>query len=293
MNMAATTMDKTDATTALKDLLEGYTTEVTARDRKSLDAAGDLLPAGAEVFIASIPGDSADRLVAAAAQLRRAGLTPVPHIVARNTKSRAELEDTIQRLVGEAALDRALVLGGDRDKPEGEFDSSLQLIETGVFQRNNIRKISIACYPEGHPRVADEVLEAARAEKLVAADAAGLDVTLVSQFCFDAKPIIAMAARMRALGVKQPYRVGVAGPAERATLIKYALMCGVGASMRALKERQDLAKSVLTGETPEALLREVAVAQAANPALGISGVHFFTFGALGKSARFAQDLLAG
>ena len=65
-------------------------------------------------------------------------------------------------------------------------------------------------------------------------------------------------------------------------------MCGVGASMRALKERQDLAKSVLTGETPEALLTEVAVAQALNPALGISGVHFFTFGALAKSAQWAS-----
>jgi methylenetetrahydrofolate reductase (NADPH) len=135
------------------------------------------------------------------------------------------------------------------------------------------------------------VLEKARAIKLETAAKAGLDVWMVSQFCFDAKPIVALAKRMRALGVTAPFRVGVAGPAERSTLVKYALMCGVGASLRALKERQDLARNVLTGETPEALLTEVAQAQERDPSLGIKGVHFFTFGALAKSAEWADRMM--
>ncbi len=274
---------------ALAAILHDYTAEVTARDRKGLDAAPELMAPGSEVYIAAIPGETVDRIVAAAAHLRRNGLTPVPHIVARNLESFAVLDDLLARLVGEAGLDRALVLGGDRDKPVGEFSSSLELIQTGVFQKHGVGRINIACYPEGHPRVADAVLEQARADKLKAAAAAGLEVGLISQFCFDPKPIIALARRMRALGVTVPYRVGVAGPAERSTLVKYALMCGVGASMRALKERQDLARSVLTGETPADLLSEVGAAQAANPALGICGVHFFTFGALAKSAQWADE----
>lgn len=280
-----------EAGSTLADLLRNYSAEITARDKKGLEAAPDIMSPGAEVFVAAIPGESVDRIVAAAAQIRRSGLTPVPHIVARNIESRAALDDLLARLVGEAGLDRALVLGGDRDKPEGEFHCSLQLIETGLLQKHGIGRIGLAWYPEGHPRVADEVLEQARADKLVAAEKAGFDVWLVSQFCFDPKPIVAQAERMRAKGVKAPFRVGVAGPAERSTLIKYALMCGVGASMRALKERQDLARSVLTGETPEALLRDVAAAQAANPGLGLSGVHFFTFGALAKSAQWANGFL--
>ena len=289
--MTTTTTDKADAKAALSGFLRNYSSEVTARDRKSIEAARELLPQGAEVFIAAIPGESADRLVAAAVQLREAGMVPVPHIVARNIESRRELEDLIARLVAEAGLDRALMLGGDRDKPAGAFDCSLQLLQSGVLQKNNISRIFIGCYPEGHPRVADAVLESARAAKLRLAAELGLDVTLISQFCFDPKPVIALARHMRALGVTAPFRVGVAGPAERATLIKYALMCGVGASMRALKERHDLARSVLTGETPEALLTEVAQAQAAEPALGLSGVHFFTFGALAKSAQWAEEHL--
>jgi len=292
MTMTMTMTDGADARTTLAELLQNYSVEVTARDHKSVEAAGSLLRPGAEVFITAIPGESADRLVAAAVQLRRAGLVPVPHVVARNIESRKTLDDLLGRLVAEAKLDRALVLGGDRDKPAGEFDSSLQLIATGLLQKHGIGKIALACYPEGHPRIADATLEAARAAKLAAAEAAGLDVTLVSQFCFDPRPIIALAERMRRQGVRAPFRVGVAGPAERMTLVKYALMCGVGASMRALKERQDLARNVLTGETPEALLSAVALARARNPALGIAGVHFFTFGSLGKSAQWANAHLS-
>ena len=289
MTMAATATDRADADAALGCFLRGYSTEVTARDRRSIEAARDLLPRGSEVFIAAIPGESEDRLVAAAVALRAAGMVPVPHIVARNIESRKGLEDLVGRLTGEAGLDRALVLGGDRDNPAGAFDSSLQLLQTGVFQRYDIRRVFLGCYPEGHPRVADSVLEDARAAKLKLADEFGFDVTLISQFCFDAAPVLALARRMRSLGVTVPFRVGVAGPAARATLIRYALMCGVGASMRGLRQRHALARNLLSGETPEALLTEVALAQAAEPGLGLSGVHFFTFGALARSARFALE----
>ena len=280
-----------EAQAALTGLLKNYTAEVTARDRKGIDAAQSMMAPGSEVYVAAIPGESEDRIVAACAHIRRSGLVPVPHIVARNIENRANLDDLLRRLAGEAALDRALVLGGDRDKPAGDFYCSLQLLETGLLQEHGVTQVRLACYPEGHPRVADEVLEEARAIKLEVAAKAGLDVWMVSQFCFDAKPIIALAKRMRAKGVTVPFRVGVAGPAERTTLVKYALMCGVGASLRALKERQDLARNVLAGETPEALLTEVAQAQECDPSLGIAGVHFFTFGALAKSAAWADAMM--
>ena len=272
----------------LSSILNNYSTELTSRDSKSLSAAGELLSPGSEIFIAALPGDSADKLVAAASQLRRAGLVPVPHIVARNIASRQELDELLGRLVGEAGIDRALTLGGDRDKPEGEYNCSLQLIESGLLQKHGVGRIAIGCYPEGHPRISDAALDQARADKLAAAAKAGLDVTLVSQFCFDAKPIVALVRKIRAEGVTAPFRVGVAGPANRTTLIKYAMMCGVGPSLRIMKERQDMAMSLMAGETPEGLLAEVGLEQARDPKLGIAGVHFFTFGSLAKSAEWAE-----
>jgi methylenetetrahydrofolate reductase (NADPH) len=276
--------------TALADLLGDYSTEVSPRDRHSLEAAADCLPRGAEVFIPSAPGESAERLIAAAAFLRDAGLTPVPHITARSLPGLAAADRLIGRLRDEAGLDRALVLGGDRDRPAGELQSSLQLIQAGLFQKHAVCRLFIACYPEGHPSVPDAALEDARAAKLRIATDQGLEFTLVSQFCFEPGPIIALARRLRAKGVAAPYRVGVAGPAERALLVKYALMCGIGPSVRALARRQHLARNLLASETPEVLLTEVALARAKDPALGISGVHFFTFGSPARSASFAESL---
>jgi methylenetetrahydrofolate reductase (NADPH) len=273
---------------ALPALLDSYSVELTSRDKKSIEGAAGMIKAGTEVFIAALPGDSIDRLVGAAVSLREAGMIPVPHIVARNIESRAEMDELLRRLVAEAGVDRVLALGGDRDNPAGEFNASLQLIETGLFAKHGVRRVAIGCYPEGHPRIDDKVLDDARAAKLAALERAGHEVLLVSQFCFSAEPILGFARRLRDQGVKAPFRVGVAGPADRAVLIKYAVMCGVGASLRALKERHELAKSVMTGETPEALLTEVAEGQAREPELGIEGVHFFTFGSVGKSVQFAE-----
>ena len=273
---------------SLQDLLQNYSAEVTSGDRKSIEAATTMMQPGAEVFIASLPTDSADRQVAAAAQLKRAGLTPVPHVVARNIRNLAELDALLGQLVNEAGVDRALILAGDRDQPAGDFSSSLQLLETGLLGKHGIRKVALSWYPEGHPRISPAALVAARAAKLALAAKAQLDVTLVSQFCFEASPIVATARQIRAEGVTAPLRVGVAGPASRTSLIKYAMICGVGASLRALKERP-VARGLLAGDTPEELLSEVAQAQSNEPALGIQGVHFFTFSSLAATAKFVEE----
>ncbi|MFT5775461.1 methylenetetrahydrofolate reductase [Hyphomonas sp.] len=289
--MMMTEIKPTDARPALARLLAGYSAEVTTRDGRSLSTAGELLGAGTEVFLASLPKDKAERQIDAAVQLRAQGLIPVPHIVARNIPDAAALDELLARLAGEANVDRALVLGGDRDDASGIYDNSLQLLETGLFQKHGIGKLKISAYPEGHPRIANKVLDEARAAKLALIERDGFEVELVSQFCFEAQPVIEFAQRLRQQGCKAAFRVGVAGPADRGTLIKYAMICGVGPSLRALKERQNLAKNMLSGETPEAMLSEIALAQDARPELGISGVHFFTFSSLEKSASWASEHL--
>ena len=147
---------------ALAGLLRGYSTEVIPRDQRSIEAACDLLPRGSEVFIAAVPGEIPDRMVAAAARLRAAGLTPAPHITARSFASLDDADRLIGRLAEEAGVDRVLALGGDRDRPAGQLHSSRQLIASGLLRKHGLRKVFIACYPERHPRVEGEVLEAAR-----------------------------------------------------------------------------------------------------------------------------------
>jgi methylenetetrahydrofolate reductase (NADPH) len=287
--MATITHDS-DAKAALARLLENYSAELTTRDHKSLDAAKDILRPQTRVFVAAMPRDTADDMIAAAIRLHKAGMVAIPHIVARNITDRAMLDDMLQRLSGEAGVDRAHVVGGDRDDQAGEFDSSLQLLETGLFAKYGVNRIAIACYPEGHPRISDAILEQARADKVRVAAEQGLSVWMVGQFAFEAAPMVELARKMRAQGITEPYRVGIAGPASYTTLVKYAMMCGVGTSLRALRERQSLAKTMLTGETPEGLLTDVALAREAEPSLGIAGVHFFTFGSLIKTAQWVDSI---
>ena len=278
-----------EAPATLAALLGHYSVEVTAKDRKGIDAAREVAPKGCEVFVANLPNDNMDLLIEACTTIGKAGLNPVPHMVARNTASREELDDTLARLVGEAGIDRALILGGDRDDPVGPFDASIQLIQTGLFEKHGLKKVAIGIHPETHPRVPDAIMHAAQPVKIREAEARGLEVYLVSQFGFEAQPYVDMARRLRGQGIANPIRVGVAGPTSTTKLIKFALMCGVGASLRALREKESLAGNMLSGETPEALLTQLAAAQAADPTLGFDSVHFFTFGALDKSVAFAED----
>lgn len=280
----------TSGRSPIGDLLQLYSVEVTTKDQKSVRAALDILPRTCEVFVANLPNESSDRLVDACVQLSKGGVIAVPHMVARNTRSREDLDETLARLAGEAGVTRALVLGGDRDHAVGPYDASIQLLQTDLFQKHGIQRVYIGCHPEGHPRVADEVIFPALVEKVAFADKAGFETRLVSQFAFEPEPYLTLARRIRAAGITAPLRVGVAGPAQRTTLIKFALMCGVGASLRALKERQEFAKNVITGETPEGLLREVAAANAADPSLNLDSVHFFTFGSLANSVELADSL---
>lgn len=274
---------------ALAPLLDGYSVEITARD---VDAAIDSIPSGVEVFVANLPNDGLEVLVDAVVRLHAAGLVPVPHVVARNLKDLHEVETLIGRMAEKADLKKVLALGGDRDAPAGDLTEGLMLVTSGVFEKNGIRQVSLPCYPEGHPRIGDEALRQALKDKVEAVAAAGLEARLVSQFAFEAKPMIDFARTLRSDGIATPLRIGVAGPASTTKLIKYAMRCGVGASLRTLTERKGIAASLLGGETPEGVLAEIADAVAADPALGIEGVHFFTFGAPLKSVDWAQDHLA-
>jgi methylenetetrahydrofolate reductase (NADPH) len=274
---------------AAKALLQNFSIEVTPGDAKAIDAAAKLLPPGTETFIACLPKTTSEQMVSAAAQLQRAGMTPVPHIVARSFASASHLDTFLGRLSQDAKVERALVIAGDTDAVAGPFESSLQVIQTGYLQNRGIRSVYVSCYPEGHPRIGSERLEEARISKQAAIERAGLACGFISQFCFEPAPILALAHHMKRDGRNTPYRVGLAGPASSATLLKYAIMCGVGTSIRAIRERQGLTKNMLGGGSPEQLIGELALANAAPPGGGITGIHFFTFGAVAKTV----DLIGG
>lgn len=275
--------------TALSLLLRVYSVEVTAHDDRSIDAVIKHARPGTEVFIANLPNEKPRVVIEAARKLRSGGLEPVPDIVARNTTSAHDLQDLLSGLQTGAGVTKALVLGGDREDAAGTFSSALEIIETSLLQKNSIQSIYLACYAEDHPRIPEDTLQQALVDKLRAAEAAGLEPLLVSQFLFDPEPLVRFTRGLRERGIKAPLRIGIAGPAERTKLIRYALRCGVGASLRVLRSRGDLARNVLSGETPDDLLGAIASANVSEPTLRFAGTHFFTFGDPASSIRWAEQ----
>jgi methylenetetrahydrofolate reductase (NADPH) len=276
----------------LAQLLRGYSIEVTTHSRSAVEVCRDHLAPGTEVYIAFVPGETHHAVVATAARLLAAGFVPVPHVTARSVASFTQLGDFLARLAGEAGVSRALVVAGDLEQPAGPYHSSLELLQTGLFQRHGIGRIGLACYPEAHHRIEAEVLEQALLAKLELVRGADLAAWLVTQFCFEAAPILRRVRQLRDLGIAAPLRVGLAGPADRRTLWKYALHCGIGNSIRALGTRVDAVANLLARRAPDGIVRELAAAQRQDQSLGIAGIHIFTFGGVASAAAWANALLA-
>jgi methylenetetrahydrofolate reductase (NADPH) len=268
-------------------LLAGASLELSSRDPAEIDACADLLEPGTAVTISMPPGQTYHGIVALATRLKRAGFRPVPHVAARRIASRDALDEYLARAAGEAGVDSALVIGGDSDRASGPFESSLALLETGLLQRHGIAHVGVAGYPEGHPRIAASALDAALAAKKGLARSAGIDLQVVTQFCFESEPVLSWVARMKGHGL--PVRVGLSGPASLPRLLRFAMLCGIGNSVRALKARPQAITRLLIEAGPEVVVRDLA-RRAVAP---IVGIHFFCFGGLVRTARWLRAIREG
>jgi len=266
--------------------------EATRASDADLDALGAAVPSGTRIYVSALPARPVDEQIAIARRLHARGFEPVPHLAARSFAGQMALDHYLARLTEEAGVTRLLIIGGDRDAPAGSFHHAIEVIESGLPQSRGIREIGIAGYPEGHPRVAPSEIDRALAAKIEAAAATGLGVHIVTQFGFSADAILAWIARMRDTGIEQQIRVGLAGPASVATLLRYAAICGVAASARTLARNAGLAKHLFGAAAPDAIIRALAAARLGRQ-VGDIAPHFFTFGGLGATARWTAAIAAG
>jgi methylenetetrahydrofolate reductase (NADPH) len=270
---------------AFSHLLERPSIEVLPRDEAALTALKDAMPAGTEVFVTFLPQETVLRTVEICARLNAAGFTPVPHVAARGFPSVDVLDDYLAR-ARDAGVKSVLVIAGDIDSPRGPFSQSLELLGTGLLQKHGIRSVAFAGHPEGHPKATDAIMDQALRDKLGYAHANGLTPRIVTQFCFEAAPILSWLARIRGAGIDAPVRVGVAGPAGVATLMKYAMRCGVGNSLRALKTQASRLGALIGDTGPDQVVRDLAAANP--PPANIAGLHLFPFGGVAKTGNWLR-----
>ena len=276
----------TETKAALRRLVSGYSLEMNAKDIDALEEAAPLIPAGTQISVTYIPNEDFAMRVAAASAVRRLGFEPMPHISARRVQSESDLEAFLDALATIAAIDRAFVVAGDPQRPEGPYVDALAAIRTGLLGKYGVRHVGIAGYPEGHPDIAEAKLwQALHDKKAVLADL-GHSSSILTQFGFDAQPILAWLERLRREGLDAPVCVGVAGPTSVKALIRFAARCGVATSAKVMAKYGVSITKLLGTAGPDPIVE--ALGQRLDAAThGQVGLHLYPFGGFRKTAAWA------
>jgi methylenetetrahydrofolate reductase (NADPH) len=266
--------------------------EITSSDGALPATLVGRLPAGTALYVAHTPNAKLADVAEVACAAERAGFRGCPHLVARRIASRAELDAALARL-REGGVSRALLVAGDLTPPAGQYASTLDILESGALDRAGLESVGVAGHPEGNPNIPPEAAWDALVRKQAWATRTGVAVHVTTQFGFDPAALEAFAEGLDARGVSLPVHVGVAGPASLKSLAKFAVMCGIGASLAAILSNPLALGSLkaLVKTIDEVFPAVVAQAQAA-PAR-FAQPHFFAFGGVMKTVEWLEAVRAG
>lgn len=265
-------------------MTDGYSLEMTAKDRAALAEAAPLIAPETPVAITFLPGEAIDARIDAARDVRALGFEPMPHLSARRIASHDELEQIVRRTVAEAGAKRMFLVAGDPPIPAGPFADTMALLATGLFEANGITAIGIAGHPEGHPAMDEAQCWTVLEEKRAEITRRGMATLIVTQFGFDADPFIRWLEQLRARGIDCPVRIGVPGPAGIKTLLRFAAHCGVGASAAVMSKYGVSLTKLLGTAGPDKLVDQLAARL--TPAHGPVRLHFYPFGGLARTVEW-------
>ena len=271
-------------------MVDGASLEITAKDVGALRAAAPGIAPATPIAITFLPGEDFAARVAATAAVRDLGFEPMPHFSARRIGSTAEFEDYLAAVVADAGVRRCFVIAGDRSEPEGPYADSSALIASGAFESNGIAAIGIGGHPEGHPNMTAAQCQQVLHAKCADISRRGMAPLIVTQFAFDAAPVLDWLLALRRDGIDAPVRLGVPGPASIRTLLRFAARCGVGASATILSKYGISLGKLLGSAGPDRLVDTLA--SGLTPAHGAVRLHFYPFGGLDPTVAWINRYAA-
>ncbi len=275
------------------DFARDTSTEISPHDEALVPELATILPAGTTVYVAHTPKAAVDDVVRVASKVRAAGLRPSPHIVARRIDGERTLREALQRL-RDAGVEQVLLVAGDRNPPAGEFTSTLEILDTGALAEYGFRTVGVAGHPEGHPAVGPDVLWSALKTKQAFAERTGTKVHIVTQFSFNPAAVSAWDRELTEHGIKLPVHIGIAGPTPLPKLIKFAVQCGIGASLGALSKGMGLVGRVAgLATSPDEMVIELVRANARADSSHVVHPHFYAFGGVAATARWLRGVVDG
>jgi methylenetetrahydrofolate reductase (NADPH) len=277
---------------AIMSLARTASLEMTVHDVAQLRAASELLGDKRRIYVSHLPRQAWEDTVATCSAAHAFGATPIPHIPVRRVQSREELQRLLSNCVTHAGVREILLIAGDYPQSIGPYATAMDVLNTGVLAECGIERLSVAGHPEGHPVVSPDELRRAESEKIEFALGNNLPMTFLTQFFFDAQPFIEWQSRLpipSEAGDGIRVVAGLAGPAKLTTLLRYAAICGVGSSMRALGTRPTSIGKMLTERGPESIVRTLA---ARYPTQSM-GIHLYSFGGLTRTCAWLAAVAQG
>jgi len=281
--------------TNFNDFISGYSIEVVPNSAAKIESFKEILPTNTRVYIAHLETESIATMVSTAKRIHEEGFTVMPHIPARIIKNQTMLSDWISMYQNEAGVDEALLLAGGSTKPVGDYDSSIQLMESGLFDKASFKRLHIAGHPEGSkdidPDGGMKNVSKALSWKQEFSNRTDAAMAIATQFCFDADVVNKWAKNIKEDGIDIPIHIGIAGPAKLQTLLKFSVECGIGASMKILTKRaKDLTKLLLPYK-PTQMLTDLSEYKSKDPTLNIEQVHFFPIGGIKQTTDWLEEVL--
>ena len=246
----------------LNNFLKDFSIEVTPKAALKIENFSDYLPSKTLIYIAHIEGTPIDDMVQTAKKITDQGFLAMPHFPARIIKNKNVLGEWITRYQNEAGVENALLIAGGSNKPYGEYDSSINLIESELFDKANFKRLHIAGHPEGSkdidPDGSSKNVDEALSWKNQFSNRTDASMAITTQFCFDSSSVIDWANSIKSSGIDLPIHIGIAGPAKLQTLLRYSIECGVGASIGIIQKRaKDLTKLLLPYK-PTEIIKDLA-----------------------------------
>ena len=244
------------------------------------------VPRDVTMTITASPRRGIDATIGLATRLAGHGFVVVPHLSARLIRDESHLKEILATLTTIGATD-VFVVAGDAREPAGKFPDSVSLLEAITAEKHGLRDIGVTGYPERHSFIDDDLTIQAMWDKR------RLATYIVSNLCFDPRVVKRWVARVRKRGVQLPIRIGLAGVADPAKLLRVSTKIGVVDSARFLKGHSNWFLRTLQpgGYSPErfitGLLPELAAADRK-----VTGLHVFTFNEIEPTEQWRQETLA-
>ena len=264
--------------------------EITPSEEKHLPALRAFLPAECAIFVSHVPTAPLAQVVKTALAVQAAGFRATPHLVARRINYPETLRTVLAELVSHG-VEQVLLVAGDTEHPAGEYESTLDMLASGLIEKSGIRRIGVAGYPEGQRGIGHAMLGNALKAKQAFADRTGLPMFIVTQFGFNGNALRDWEPELARIEVRLPILAGIAGPTPLSKLIKFAMRCGIGASLRTvMRNLSGLSGIADLATTPE---QHVMRLMQLPGSTRIVAPHFFCFGGALETAEWISQVVSG